>query len=209
MREFLVIGNVSQESLLNKDAIGEPVTRDAGSTEYAVGLFQHMPSTFQQFKGVDGKPLFTQENIKRVDKQVECGNRLARLNYHTLIEKAGKSLRQVQKMYFGEGKKAEERFQREFVSLVMLNAHIFGGSGMAEIVNWYADQNERRVSGYNVFRDMVERYTRVPDSAKSKVGRSFKAHSSNYVKRCFAYALLHQEEQKKRQTGEFQLASRD
>ncbi len=179
---FLGPGLPAKESSYNN-------TSDSG---VAVRIFQFKPSTYKELGFTDDNddPNPRETDFKYLDNQIACANKFFVKEYKDIIEEAGPILKLIEATYFPDNK---ERFERQFLPLVMLSVYHAGPRRVREALTWFADQPIMDVEGYDVYEAMSsslkEENAETKGSSNDAVP-GYGEHSSNYAQKVFAFARL-------------------
>jgi hypothetical protein len=157
------------ESMYNNNAIGA-----AGEET----LSQILPDTYKEFG-------FNKETIKLLKNQVTVIRKMAIQAYAHMQKEIPQELKKIQADYFGESKEAEEAFQRQFLTLAIINSRQAGPGNMTNVIrNFSKEPPPEGVSGYDVFTLMTDL------ASGGEFDRNYKGLSSEYGFLVFAGADL-------------------
>lgn len=163
---FLIVGLPAQESSYENDVV---------SSAKAVGLAQILPKIHKSYG-------FDEVEIKYLKNVTVFLREFFKHLYDILWSEAGDALDFIRANYFD----TPEEFNRQFMTLVMINAYQAGPGNMAEVLRWFSKQKVRpSFKHYDVYAAMASaagvKGGPVPDYGK---------HSASYVKNVFAFAML-------------------
>lgn len=163
---FYAIGMFATESKYQNDLESEAD---------AQFIAQAVPTTYEDHGYSEG-------DMRYLTNQVEFAGRYFITLYKTLMQEAGTALDDIQNRYF---KDKSERFQKEFLTLCVVNAYQVGPGNMSNVIKRFAKLP--KISGarsYDVFEAMT-------DLAKDgRFDPDYQLHSSQYVKKAAAFAFL-------------------
>lgn len=184
---FLGPGLPAKESSYNNSS-------DSG---IAVRIFQFRPEVYQELG-------FSDEDMKLLKNQVICANMFFVKEYKSLSSDMAPALARIEQRYFPGNK---ERFERQFLPLVMLSVYHAGPRRVREALAWFSKQPPDTSEGYDVYEAMSSRLKELNENTEGDENDpvpGYKEHSSNYAQKVFAFARLIE---KAVQSGKIQLTT--
>ncbi|KND51930.1 MAG: hypothetical protein ABA06_01570 [Parcubacteria bacterium C7867-001] len=163
---FLIVGLPAQESSYENDVV---------SSAKAVGLAQILPNIHKAYG-------FDEVEIKYLKNVTVFLREFFKSLYSILWSEAGDALDFIRANYFD----TPEEFNRQFMTLVMINAYQAGPGNVAQVLRWFSKQKVRPTfKHYDVYAAMAS-----AAGAKGGPVPDYGKHSANYVKNVYAFAML-------------------
>lgn len=156
---------------------------NASDSGVAVRIFQFRPEVYKELG-------FSDEDMKLLKNQVECANMFFVREYQSLSENMAPVLTLIEQTYFPTSK---ERFERQFLPLVMLSVYHAGPRRVREALTWFAEQPKVDAQGYDVYEAMSSNLKEENEETKGSANDpvpGYGEHSSNYAQKVFAFARL-------------------
>lgn len=158
----------------------------------AVRIFQFKPDTYKELGYTDDtdNPNPKETDFSLLKNQIECANKFFVREYKNLVKDMAPVLSLIEKTYFPGNK---ERFERQFLPLVMLSVYHAGPDRVRRALTWFADQPVVDAQGYDVYEAMSSRLKEENAETKGSSNDAvpgYGEHSSSYAQKVFAFARL-------------------
>lgn len=165
---------------------------NASDSGVAVRIFQFRPETYKELGFTDAGDTNTSEatDMKFLRNQVACANRFFEREYERLIKNAGPALALIRETYFPGN---PERFERQFLPLVMLSIYHAGPDRAYKALAWFAEREKEPAQGYDVYEllsNSLKEENALTKGMKNDAVPGYGIHSSEYAQRVYAFARL-------------------